>query len=182
MSETIYKTCNTCHKEKVFPLDFFKSTRWVSGYMSWCKKCHYEKTKVASIRYQKTEGGKAKHRKQSLEWRKGSGRVYSMWAQAKDRAKSHNIPFDIQIQDIVIPTECPVFHVPFNLEGTHKNKENSPSLDRIIPELGYVKGNIIVVCWRANRLKNDGTPEEHINIGNFYQGLINGTKSKGFNI
>jgi hypothetical protein len=33
-------------------------------------------------------------------------------------------------------------------------------VDRIVPELGYVKGNVIVVSCRANRIKSDATPDE----------------------
>ena len=38
--------------------------------------------------------------------------------------------------------------------------EGSPTLDKTIPALGYVPGNIAVISWRANRLKNNGTLEE----------------------
>ena len=37
---------------------------------------------------------------------------------------------------------------------------SSPSLDRIIPSLGYVKGNIRVISFRANTLKNNATLSE----------------------
>ena len=36
----------------------------------------------------------------------------------------------------------------------------SPSLDQIVPGLGYVKGNVQVISHRANTLKSDGTLEE----------------------
>ena len=38
--------------------------------------------------------------------------------------------------------------------------ENSPSLDRIDPGKGYVKGNVQVISMQANRMKNDGSIEE----------------------
>jgi ribosomal protein S14 len=37
---------------------------------------------------------------------------------------------------------------------------NSVTIDRVIPALGYVKGNIGILCYRCNRLKNDATPKE----------------------
>ena len=38
---------------------------------------------------------------------------------------------------------------------------SSPSLDRLVPALGYVKGNVQVISWRANKLKGEGTAEDH---------------------
>jgi hypothetical protein len=40
-------------------------------------------------------------------------------------------------------------------------EDNSPSLDRINPEKGYVRGNIAIISYRANRMKADGTADEH---------------------
>ena len=37
---------------------------------------------------------------------------------------------------------------------------NSPSLDRIRPQLGYVAGNVRVISNRANHLKSNGTISE----------------------
>ena len=37
---------------------------------------------------------------------------------------------------------------------------NSPSIDRIDPEGGYVPGNVVVISWRANQLKLDGNAHE----------------------
>jgi hypothetical protein len=44
--------------------------------------------------------------------------------------------------------------------GVGKFDSCSPSLDRIVPELGYVKGNVRVISDRANRIKRDATLEE----------------------
>lgn len=35
-----------------------------------------------------------------------------------------------------------------------------PSLDRIDPTKGYVRGNVGIICWRCNAIKRDGTLEE----------------------
>jgi hypothetical protein len=36
----------------------------------------------------------------------------------------------------------------------------SPALDRIVPHLGYVPGNVVVVSHRANFIKNNATVDE----------------------
>lgn len=77
---------------------------------------------------------------------------------AKHRANTKGIPFDITIDDIVVPDVCPVFGVPF-VWGDGIN-DYSPSLDKVIPKLGYVKGNIQVICTLANRIKSNATAEQ----------------------
>ncbi len=76
------------------------------------------------------------------------------------RAKKLNLPHDIELSDIKIPDFCPYLGIPI-IVGDRQKNNNSPSLDRIIPELGYVKGNIEVISDRANTVKSNGTADEH---------------------
>lgn len=39
-------------------------------------------------------------------------------------------------------------------------QDDSYSLDRIDSSKGYIKGNVWVISLRANRIKNDSTPDE----------------------
>lgn len=57
------------------------------------------------------------------------------------------------------PTHCPVLGVELEWGGK-KNDPYLPSLDRTVPELEYVKGNVVIMSARANTLKNDGTVAE----------------------
>ncbi len=77
-----------------------------------------------------------------------------IWNAAKQRARKQGIPFNIEVSDVIVPDTCPV--LGFHLERTPKAAgPNSPSLDRIKPELGYVKGNVEVISQRANLLKSN---------------------------
>lgn len=78
---------------------------------------------------------------------------------SRRRAAKFDIPHTITVRDIVIPPLCPVFGVPFVFDGPAWHP-HAPSLDRFKPELGYVPGNIRVICLRANRLKWNGTADE----------------------
>lgn len=40
--------------------------------------------------------------------------------------------------------------------------------------LGYTPDNVVVVSWRANRLKSDATAGELATIAAFYESLSNG--------
>ncbi len=44
--------------------------------------------------------------------------------------------------------------------GVANSHDASPSLDRLEPTRGYVKGNVAVISYRANRIKTDATAEE----------------------
>jgi hypothetical protein len=77
----------------------------------------------------------------------------------RQRAKAENIPCTITLhylESLSIPEYCPILGIKLNT-GKHEHKM---SLDKIIPELGYVDGNIVFMSLRANRLKNDATLEE----------------------
>ena len=82
-----------------------------------------------------------------------------MLNQARARARRKGLPFDIELEDIVVPTHCPVLGVELS-RGTRQDRDCSFSLDRIKPELGYVKVNVAVISQKANRMKNDATIEE----------------------
>ena len=84
-----------------------------------------------------------------------------MWLGAKRRAAKEGIDFDIEVTDLVVPEFCPVFGVP--LEPTERGTghgDHAPSIDRIDPTRGYVKGNVAVISWRANRIKGRFTADE----------------------
>lgn len=84
-----------------------------------------------------------------------------MVSRAKWRAKSAGVPFNITPDDVSIPAICPVLGLPIRpAKGHGGHDHHSPSLDRIDPNKGYVKGNVRVISQRANLLKSDATVEE----------------------
>jgi hypothetical protein len=95
-----------------------------------------------------------------------------MLTRAKMRAKERGLAFELVAGDITIPEHCPVFGLKLRVADGIAD-DTSPELDRIVPNKGYVKGNVIVVSRRANRIKNDATPEELQRLASFYAGLVN---------
>ena len=51
--------------------------------------------------------------------------------------------------------------------GTMKERDSSPSLDRVVPSLGYIPSNVAVISHLANRIKNTGTAEQHRRIADW---------------
>lgn len=76
---------------------------------------------------------------------------------SKTNAKNQGVEHSLSKEDIVIPEFCPVFAVKLIAGG---RTENSMSLDRVNPLSGYIKTNVRVISWRANRLKNNASLEE----------------------
>lgn len=80
---------------------------------------------------------------------------------ARIRARRKGIQFNLDIDDVVLPEYCPILGLKLcrNI-GSPTAKPDSYSLDRIIPELGYTKGNVQVISYKANVMKNNATSEE----------------------
>lgn len=92
--------------------------------------------------------------------RSGWTNEYQMWLAAKQRAKKAGLQFSLRLEDVVIPEVCPVLGTPF-MRGRHgKTNPESPSLDRMFPERGYIPSNIRVISHKANTIKQNATTEE----------------------
>ena len=89
--------------------------------------------------------------------------AYRMFHQAKQRAAVRGLDFDLERDDVVVPSTCPVLGIELRV-GNSNFKDHSPSLDRIDSSKGYVRGNVEVISWRANRLKSDGTLDDFRSI------------------
>lgn len=98
-------------------------------------------------------------------------RIRQILSVAKHRAEKKGIPFDLEPQDIAIPERCPVLGITLSFSKV-ETRHSSPSIDRIKPELGYTKGNVVVVSWLANDIRRNFEPEDIIRVGEFYKNLL----------
>lgn len=93
--------------------------------------------------------------------RRGERTEVRLLRNARNRAKKKDIPFDLQLDDIVVPEFCPLTDIQLkSYEGTggHRGPRfNSPTLDRVDPALGYTRGNICVISSIANNLMGSQT-------------------------
>lgn len=84
--------------------------------------------------------------------------------------KRYNIPFDITLDDLnTSQKECPILKIPlfFSAGKGRGGRPNTPSIDRIIPEKGYVKGNVRIISHAANSWKKNFTKEQVENLLNY---------------
>ena len=104
---------------------------------------------------------------------------YTMWSSASHRAKVKKMPFSILPSDIIIPEFCPVFGTRIETgrcKVKGKTRANAASLDRIKPELGYVKGNIRVISYKANTMKSNASLEDIKKLVKWLEGELYGTR------
>lgn len=131
---------------------------------STCDECNKRIKKKCQIKRQ-PERSIANKKQRKEDW------PNAIIGETRRRAKGNNIPFNIDSEDILMPVLCPILGIPL-LVGDDSPRDNHPSIDRLIPKLGYIKGNIIIVSYRANRIKNDATVEELGKIYKFYKKLL----------
>lgn len=114
---------------------------------------------------------KDKKKTRAMDW---ITRNYRSWLlrQVKLRAKKCGIPFDLTIDDIVIPEFCPVLGLKLE-RGVGSSCDTSPTVDRIIASKGYVKGNVAVMSRKANSMKGGASAAEHRRIAEWMESMTN---------
>ena len=138
-----------------------------------CQHCILERGK---LRRELLKAFPVKERKSSSPYKKHSVSLTSvegmLYNNAKRRAKTSGLAFNIGIEDIHIPDYCPILGIKIYkqwglTEQTHIARSNNPSLDRIDSSKGYIKGNVEVISYRANTLKKNGSSLEHQKIADY---------------
>ena len=79
---------------------------------------------------------------------------------ARDRARKANLPFDLEREWLREKLERGVCELSgLTIErvspGGYRTHPYAPSIDRIIPADGYVKGNCRLLCFAVNRARSD---------------------------
>lgn len=92
----------------------------------------------------------------------------------KSRARSLKIPFDLTSEylESIWTGYCPISLVKLQWDTSRLNPD-AAELDRIIPELGYVKGNVVFLSRRINRIKSDASFEEIKKLGEWLGSKVN---------
>ncbi len=106
----------------------------------------------------------------------------NLFRHAKDRARRRQITFSLTLDEVyklVIEANgvCPALGIPLIMgNGLH---ENTPTLDRHIGVLGYVKGNCLVISALANRIKNSANSHQIELVAKFVKRLDVEAETRG---
>jgi len=128
------KVCSRCRRE--LPVADFSYASRVKLY-AWCRDC----ARTYQREVYRTFEGQMKHRVRA----------------ARGRAQRFGLDFDLAVQDLLElwdeqDGKCAISGLPMVIDsGEEKGKQAfRPSVDRIVPKRGYVRGNIRLVTTIVN--------------------------------
>ena len=159
------RKCSGCGMFKNYETEFPSNKK---NRPSKCKQC------LATLRAEQYHGNsefrdkvrisQANHRTiwKGSTWNH-SAVAYNMFHAAKKRAKSRNVPFGLTLEFIEYLLEYPFcFYLGIELSPGKDGKsiDTSPTIDCIVPELGYIVPNIRLCSFKANTMKSNSSLEE----------------------
>lgn len=97
--------------------------------------------------------------KDSANWKEINCQKH-LWSNAKYRATKKGLEFNLEIDDIIIPEFCPYLGTRLSSAKLKGHLDTHMSVDRINSSKGYIKGNIEIISYRANVMKNNATKEQ----------------------
>lgn len=191
------KYCRECKEFKAY--EEYENCKSKKGYPV-CKVCrkkkrdlkaeeYYQRRKAnrksksglnylsAALKYEKLKENKEEYLK-FLEKTKNYNNEnwwISTLSQLKRRSKDLNISFNLTKEDLYVPKICPLLEIPMSRKNPIKL--HCVSWDRIIPELGYTKGNVRAISLKANIMKNNANLEE---LKSFAKNIIPYMENKDF--
>lgn len=184
IQEIIYK-CGSCNVAKNIE-EFIKNKTCKNGYSHVCKVCSNKKSKnwkqKNSVRIAKRRRELYKLNLENNNWSKNHilekelqrkyknpyrMRAIGMQGNLREKQKMgifvdpflRNIFWLEQLLRRQPTCMCCTKQLDYNSFKRMWNND-SPTLDRFIPSLGYTRKNIRILCWRCNNLKRDATSSE----------------------
>ena len=179
----VSKVCGRCNN--LFPntIENFKPSKDCRGGLTGtCRSCNASyhrawkkknKRRLAPLRRQqyKQRYGAIQRAKEETRKKEYPIRVRAQLLRGgmKERSKDLDIPFDSEYFTVSVlmtwissdpKCECCSRKLDVGFKLDRMKHDDSPSIDRLIPRLGYVRGNVSLLCWRCNNLKRDATLHE----------------------
>jgi hypothetical protein len=133
------KECSKCFKTKKYPEFRFRGRGWKSPNALYrqaiCRDCENQRQKD----------------------KRDENPIHRLFLLAKRRAVKDKLDFNLTEDYIESKwpknNKCPIFDTEF--KSGLKNKNVLPTIDKIVPQKGYTKGNIAIISFLANKMKSD---------------------------
>jgi hypothetical protein len=150
------RECSRCGQQ--LPITHFQAQPYRNGQRRrQCRVCRQVTVEAWRLRHKEYDN---EHKREYRLKRITANPVLEMLKGAQSRAKKQGIPFDLTLSDLVVPVACPVLGIVLSKRHGKGSCPASPSLDRVIPDHGYVRGNVHIISMRANRLKSNATIDD----------------------
>lgn len=172
--------CELCGAEKQEPLAWYKKRSKHFCSRNCANKSRINPNKPNRKDYEKEYWSRPENKERkkilskfnSIKRQSLLGNSYKklMIQRCKSRACNKGLEFNISINDINIPIKCPILKIPLEYNQGYGGADNSPALDRIDNNKGYVVGNIQVISSKANRIKTNATADEIKMVYEFLSG------------
>lgn len=167
------KKCASVHHTGDVETDvalFSKRATSSDGLNSWCKACCKIDSRIRREAAAAATGKELKVNRPRGSPKVRQGRYVPTSIEMKmkqqlqavrRRCKKNGIPFSITVADLLpLPTHCPDLGLELNYFTNQGYFPNRATVDKIVPALGYIPGNVRVVSNQANVMKQDATPEQ----------------------
>lgn len=141
--------------------EWFKRYPWWSREYEFCK--YTPKSEATRKRKRDAERERAKRNNDPTEVnleRFMHHRKNNLISKRRRAAKSKKLEFTITPKNMAWPEYCPVLGIKLDYLSRKRLLPNMPTIDRVDTRLGYTPENSRIISWRANALKNAGTPRE----------------------
>lgn len=153
-------------------------------YQKWWRQTHPEEFAAQKARW--TARRKAKLAEPGYEKPVASRRkdesfakyIRRRWPIIRNTKRAAGHKFTIWPEDVDWVKTCPILDIPINYSGKVGDFDMW-SMDRLDPAAGYVKGNVFVISFRANRIKDNGTAAEHRRIAEWMDATARMSKGWG---
>jgi hypothetical protein len=167
------RTCRTCAVDQ--PVDcFWRQPSRKDGLQTECKTC----MRVRTANYHRNNRSALRPKNNAvITARRRADPIRALLSSVRARAKAAGLEFNLTADDIVLPARCPVlgielsFGIGQGLGASLAQRDTRYSIDRIDNSRGYTPDNIVVVSYRANRIKSDAKLGELLAVARFYERL-----------
>jgi len=137
-------------------LESGQSVAEVAAEMDITKQSLYQTIKTKKIHIPSQMNGRLKDMLANAKTGKEAQYALAMYMISRKGVKTKLRPEDI----LPLPNKCPILGIQLDYGTRGQAHDATASIDKLIPELGYSKGNVAVLSRRANRIKNDATLAE----------------------
>lgn len=167
MTKEKTKNCSKCGTEYPATNECFRtSSSCKDGISNVCKKC----VAIAKKEWRQDTGRykKGPHQLISFEERCATDsilrRAMILRQGILKRSKEKNLPCDLEILTVSYFNQilrsnsfCKCCGIELDCSFKDQVNDRSPTVDKIVPTLGYVISNIAIICWKCNVIKKDAT-------------------------